>query len=279
MIDASRFTFAAAAFACTAALLAGPSTASATVIDFDDNSLAGWQTTAGDVSINTDQARSGVNSLFVAGGQSAAFRFGDNSHGTLTMWVYDPGNVVTEGDGNGPSWGAIRDGVVDDRPGANRDLGDHGARPGVLGSYNDGEGGEAVAAYFLRRDGYAPETEFVNYHATGTNDHFTFRHFGGRQMEQWSLWTFEFLSDDEFRIMHGTESNPAQYRSGVLNEEDLASMLGHGISGIYLHGGSGDLGDIYIDDVSWTPVPEPATLGLLGLGGLALLGRRRRTIA
>lgn len=32
----------------------------------------------------------------------------------------------------------------------------------------------------------------------------------------------------------------------------------------------------YVDDVSLTPVPEPATLGALGLGAVALILRRRR---
>jgi len=32
---------------------------------------------------------------------------------------------------------------------------------------------------------------------------------------------------------------------------------------------------LYIDNIMFTGVPEPATIGLLGLGGLALLRRKR----
>ena len=37
-------------------------------------------------------------------------------------------------------------------------------------------------------------------------------------------------------------------------------------------------GTVYVDDVSFTAVPEPATATLLGLGALALIGARRRRI-
>jgi len=40
---------------------------------------------------------------------------------------------------------------------------------------------------------------------------------------------------------------------------------------------SGLTGDLFIDDVSVTVIPEPASLGLLAVGGAALLGRRRRS--
>ena len=35
-------------------------------------------------------------------------------------------------------------------------------------------------------------------------------------------------------------------------------------------------GTVYVDDMSFTVVPEPSSLALVGLGGLALLGFRRR---
>ena len=39
--------------------------------------------------------------------------------------------------------------------------------------------------------------------------------------------------------------------------------------------GTLNTGDVFVDDVSLTAVPEPSTLAVLSLGGLAALRRRR----
>lgn len=39
--------------------------------------------------------------------------------------------------------------------------------------------------------------------------------------------------------------------------------------------GFGDFPTAYIDNLSWTPAPAPGTAGLLGLGGIAMIRRRR----
>jgi hypothetical protein len=41
-------------------------------------------------------------------------------------------------------------------------------------------------------------------------------------------------------------------------------------------GGPSNNGIVYVDDMSFTVVPEPSTMALLGLGGLALAAMRRR---
>ena len=66
------------------------------------------------------------------------------------------------------------------------------------------------------------------------------------------------------------------------NDQRIASSMTANMSldkpnAIFVYGGANNvLGGVYIDDVAFTPVPEPATLTLLGLGGALALVRRNR---
>ena len=70
-------------------------------------------------------------------------------------------------------------------------------------------------------------------------------------------------------------STELTYYSATLNAVDIpVGSIGQGF-GIWLDSTVGTGGDWTLDNVTLTMVPEPATMILLGLGGLGLLKRRR----
>ncbi|MEM9345924.1 MAG: PEP-CTERM sorting domain-containing protein [Planctomycetota bacterium] len=66
---------------------------------------------------------------------------------------------------------------------------------------------------------------------------------------------------------------------GVPDPVSLTADFGAGYDfiGIVFQAGNGNLGNWELDNVAITPVPEPGSLALLGLGGLLIAGRRRRS--
>ena len=72
------------------------------------------------------------------------------------------------------------------------------------------------------------------------------------------------------------DDNPRLYQvdaGAISSTKTIASisLTGNGLTG----GGTANAGNVVIFGISGTAVPEPASLGLLGLGGLTLLRRRR----
>ena len=64
--------------------------------------------------------------------------------------------------------------------------------------------------------------------------------------------------------------NYSAYKGGIYGSE--AATYGNFI---FAFNTGGDGVSIFLDNIKFTGVPEPATIGLLGLGGLALLRRKR----
>lgn len=73
-----------------------------------------------------------------------------------------------------------------------------------------------------------------------------------------------------------TNSNPPFQSFGSSNFNAVFSAVQNMQLGAFLPAGTIDNFTMDLDNVTITVVPEPASLGLLGLGTLALVGRRRR---
>jgi hypothetical protein len=105
----------------------------------------------------------------------------------------------------------------------------------------------------------------------------------------WTQWTFDHSDPKNLSItisFFGAHEDIHANLPGVDGDPTWVWSAPAGIDRLFFNGSrlyrSADsyslpLSGIYIDDVTFTPVPEPASLGLLGLGaGALLLGRRRR---
>lgn len=91
-------------------------------------------------------------------------------------------------------------------------------------------------------------------------------------------------SGDLVGIDSGSLFTPNNYVSGtalsdrsVFNSTDLSTL---GLTpGMYVYTwGNGATADSFTVDITNTPIPEPASLGVLAVGALSLLGRRRRVL-
>lgn len=65
------------------------------------------------------------------------------------------------------------------------------------------------------------------------------------------------------------------FNYGLLNTPVTLSVAGSGIAYIIGNGGGTSPGSLYWDNITANPVPEPATMAILGLAAAAMLRRRR----
>jgi hypothetical protein len=89
-----------------------------------------------------------------------------------------------------------------------------------------------------------------------------------------------YMDGASFIEVEKAQSGALLYRSWVETSGSAGPISGGAVGKaivVSLEYGSGDYGEpAWVDDVIVTEVPEPATIGLLALGGLAVLRRRRK---
>ncbi len=118
---------------------------------------------------------------------------------------------------------------------------------------------------------------------------------------EWTAWVFNDQGrSNSLRLLHSADNilyTPTSFESDVVSPAEAdpapvswqATSRAFALTGLnlaeganfYLRwggddvGGSGSRDELALSSVRLTPVPEPLTLGLLALGGLTLLTRRR----
>lgn len=237
--------------------------------NFDDGTNP-FTTYAGTPVVSTDHAVSDGKSLYVAPGTNVLLDIpGVAAGGLVTMEVFDLGKWCDDADTYQNGW-----------------------RAGLTGASQTGSAHfSLMRRAYMSTDGYAYSqgndgggtftgwyspwwAGLVNRPAAGIlsatpND-------GSAGTGMWIKFGFQF----------DTVGNVSMFRYDA-NDQPVASSLtavitngntstGEPVKSIFIYGGDSILGGLYVDDVTFTAAPEPATLSLLGIGVLALIRRRNR---
>jgi hypothetical protein len=248
-------------------LSAGVVSAAGFTYNFDDGSNP-FTTIAGGPTVTTAQAHSGPNSLYIAPGDNATLSIpGAASGGVVKMWIYDLGKWATNdpnfaGAGSANGWRAGLAGA-----------GDVGSSMIALWSRSytpsrDGYQCGSVGAGSAFGDWFSPFWASTNRQVVSLS---TTPDDGSAGVGEWSQWSFTFFPDGNV-VMNLCDSlgNP------IPSNSSMTQVVTGGVTDIFLSGGGSELGGLYVDDVTFTPAPEPMTMALLGAGAVLGLVRRNR---
>ena len=293
--------------ALAGAVVFGAGAAQADVtLNFDGGTpLAGWtlsnpsyDATAGATAlptVSTTFSHSTPTSLYVPGGSEAVYALPTAGYGDLKMWVYDPGLLANNSALTvyGPRWGGTTPDGKDPFQGAISQVSPAGST------------GDVNYVSYLRA-GYGGNLDTTNPSVTPFSRYTTMSSGGAasrsKAVNNWTLWDFNRpdantmtltitfpdsstyvvstnsgLTPNEVLAFAGAQSNVGPEWNGA--SAAAGDTVQQGFGNIEIYGGNYNdaYAGIYVDDISFTaaPVPEPASLALLALGGALLLRRRR----